>query len=77
MTTESGGSAFSTRDVIDAGMQPWKQSAQERKGFGARMAARGIEHRQENAGVTEDQATDCLRLTIEEDLGAPLDGSVL
>jgi hypothetical protein len=77
MTAENGKSEFSERGAIDGGMQPWKQSAQQRKSFGARMAARGIKHRQENAGVTQAQATECLRLTIEEDLGAPLKGSVL
>jgi hypothetical protein len=77
MTTENGKSEYLARNVIDGGMQRWEQTAQQRRDFGAGMAARGIKHRQENAGVTQAQATDCLRLTIEEDLGAPLEGSLL
>jgi hypothetical protein len=77
MTTERDRLANLVRNVIDGGMQRWEQTAQQRRDFGAGMAARGIKHRQENAGVTQAQATDCLRLAIEEDLGAPLEGSLL
>ena len=77
MTTEDGESEYLARNVIDGEMQRWEQTAQQRRDFGGGMAARGIKHRQENAGVTQAQATDCLRLAIEEDLGAPPEGSLI
>jgi len=78
MTTGTDEPAFSEHNEIDSGLRPWKQSAEERRDFGARMAARGVtEDRLENAGVTFDQAKEALRLAIEEDLGAPLEESAL